>query len=420
MRKVKLTKRFIDSLTAPTDKAQEFYRDLECKYLCLRITQSGLKSFVYEGTTDKYKHIRRVIGQYGALTLDQARIETIRLMQQFQQGVNPFEEVKVIKIESITLERAFEDYLAMRTLAESTVSEYRMSVDKYLNKWKKIDLNNISRAEVQQCHAAIKAHSPSQANKVMRVLRALYRFARFQYEFEGNPIVKHNPVDIISHTRAWAKVERKQSYIPSVKMKAFYEALEAFRMGKYYCKGSNNKEMIVDYILMLLFHGLRTGEAAAITRDAVSFEAMTLTLLADTTKAGRAAVLPLSDFSAGVLRRRIDALGDGDKYLFHSANELNNPLIAIRKPIKWISDYAGIPFTAHDLRRTYITAAEHLDISMYAIKMLVNHHLPGNDVTAGYIIMSPDRLRAANQQIADYLQRSMGLINDNVVLFKKA
>jgi len=46
---------------------------------------------------------------------------------------------------------------------------------------------------------------------------------------------------------------------------------------------------------------------------------------------------------------------------------------------------SNVQFTLHDLRRTFITIAESLDIFAYAIKRLVNHKISG-DVTAGYII----------------------------------
>lgn len=46
---------------------------------------------------------------------------------------------------------------------------------------------------------------------------------------------------------------------------------------------------------------------------------------------------------------------------------------------------SGVHFTVHDLRRTFITVAESLDISAYALKSLLNHKM-SNDVTAGYII----------------------------------
>ncbi|MDG1286327.1 MAG: hypothetical protein P8P30_02045 [Rickettsiales bacterium] len=55
----------------------------------------------------------------------------------------------------------------------------------------------------------------------------------------------------------------------------------------------------------------------------------------------------------------------------------------------------------HDLRRTFITTAESLDISAYALKRLVNHK-NSNDVTSGYIIMDTERLRKPMEQISAY------------------
>ena len=56
----------------------------------------------------------------------------------------------------------------------------------------------------------------------------------------------------------------------------------------------------------------------------------------------------------------------------------------------------------HDLRRTFITIAESLDIPAYALKRLLNHKT-ANDVTAGYIITDVERLRRPMQQITDHI-----------------
>ena len=58
----------------------------------------------------------------------------------------------------------------------------------------------------------------------------------------------------------------------------------------------------------------------------------------------------------------------------------------------------GIKFRCHDLRRTFITIAESLDIPHYALKALLNHSM-GNDVTGGYVVMSVDRLREPMQRV---------------------
>ena len=71
---------------------------------------------------------------------------------------------------------------------------------------------------------------------------------------------------------------------------------------------------------------------------------------------------------------------------------------------------AEIHFTLHDLRRTFITVAESLDISIYTIKRLVNHKIDNsNDVTAGYVGVDIDRMRAATQKITDQILSHAGI-----------
>jgi len=50
---------------------------------------------------------------------------------------------------------------------------------------------------------------------------------------------------------------------------------------------------------------------------------------------------------------------------------------------KEVRDDSGVYFTIHDLRRTFITIAESMDIGMVTIKTLVNHRSGNQDVTEG-------------------------------------
>ena len=72
-----------------------------------------------------------------------------------------------------------------------------------------------------------------------------------------------------------------------------------------------------------------------------------------------------------------------------------------------IKEATDIKFSFHDLRRLFITTAESLDISTYAMKALVNHSLNG-DVTGGYIVSDPERLRESMQRIEDHLLHLCG------------
>jgi hypothetical protein len=78
----------------------------------------------------------------------------------------------------------------------------------------------------------------------------------------------------------------------------------------------------------------------------------------------------------------------------------------LREPkdaIQRVREYSGLYFALHDLRRTFITIAESLDIPAYALKRLINHKDP-NDVTAGYIVPDIERLRRPMQKITNYLK----------------
>lgn len=59
-------------------------------------------------------------------------------------------------------------------------------------------------------------------------------------------------------------------------------------------------------------------------------------------------------------------------------------------------------FTIHDLRRIFITVAESLDISAYAVKRLANRKI-SNDITVGYIVSDVERLRVPIQKITNQL-----------------
>jgi integrase len=65
-----------------------------------------------------------------------------------------------------------------------------------------------------------------------------------------------------------------------------------------------------------------------------------------------------------------------------------------------------VEFCFHDLRRTFITIAESIDVAPYTIKRLVNHTMR-NDVTAGYIVSDLERLRGPMQKIADFIAKAL-------------
>ena len=76
--------------------------------------------------------------------------------------------------------------------------------------------------------------------------------------------------------------------------------------------------------------------------------------------------------------------------------------------MRQIAAAGGILVSPRDIRRTFASVAESAEISPLALKLLVAHST-GSDVTAGYQIMSPARLRESSQKVADSLKEQCGI-----------
>lgn len=121
-------------------------------------------------------------------------------------------------------------------------------------------------------------------------------------------------------------------------------------------------------------------------------------MIADT-KNGDPLTLPMSDYVFELLLRR-QKISSEDKFVFPGPGK-EGCLAEPKKGIQKVIDETDIEFSCHDLRRTFITIAESLEVSSYALKKLINHRV--TDVTGGYIIMNVDRLRKPVDQISRFI-----------------
>jgi hypothetical protein len=82
-----------------------------------------------------------------------------------------------------------------------------------------------------------------------------------------------------------------------------------------------------------------------------------------------------------------------------NTNSDKGRIIEPKKVIQRINSNLEFSFTLHDLRRTFTTIAESLNLGTYTLKRLLNHKTQRDDVTAGYTILTPEELRAPAQSI---------------------
>ena len=393
---MKITKTSVEQAPIPAT-GQVFYRDEQLKGFALRVTAGGAKSFVVEKRINR-KVKRKTLGRFTEMTAEKARKKAIIFLGQVASGDDPISEQQDEEIQSVTLGEVFELYLKVRAgLKASTVQDYRRLMKEVFKDWQEMELRNITKDKVQKRHQDYGKRSEARANNAMRLLKALFNFARGQYESsQGHSFFPENPVDRLSHVKAWYRVERRRTLVKKSELPAWFEAVERLRG-----EGDPTSETIADFLMLLLFTGLRRSEGMNLQWDDVDFVERTLTI--HDTKNREPLILPLSDYLFELLKRREGQ--HESSYVFPGSS--GGRIIEPRKQLFKVAEWSGVAFTLHDLRRTFITVAESQELSQYAIKHLVNHKMP-NDVTAGYIVMDPERLRAAMEKITQAILLAAG------------
>jgi integrase len=394
----KLTKTIVDSIPYPGN-GQTFYRDSEIKGFGLRVGATS-KVYIAESKVNG-KTVRVSIGKHGIYTAEQARNEAKELLLLMSKGINPNDQAREQKTRSMTLQHVFQDFLSARkALKPRTIYDYKRLMGTYLADWSNKAIADITKDMIAKRHAELGQNSQAQANLTMRFLRALFNFAAGQYEdSKGQALIADNPVKRLSQTRAWYRVERRQTVIKPHELKPWFQAVMNLKNDIK----SQNRETIRDYLLLVLFTGLRREEAAGMTWSNVDLQ-QAKTLKVTDTKNHLDHTLPLSDFIYDLLQqRKINAVND---YVFQRSDGQGH-IIEQRKQMAKVIKESGVTFTIHDLRRTFMTIAESLDISAYAVKRLANHKM-NHDITAGYIIADVERLREPMQKITSYILKCAG------------
>lgn len=166
---------------------------------------------------------RITLGKYGQLTAEEARKQAKHLIGQIAKGDNPIAEKKANKIKSMTLHQVFNDYLkARKDLKSLTIKDYQGILKQVMPDWLDKPLINITREMIAKRHTQYgQTNSKARANYAMRVLRAVFNFAVHEYKLDnGQPVVGVNPVEYLSHTRSWFRVDRKSTVIKSHQLTA--------------------------------------------------------------------------------------------------------------------------------------------------------------------------------------------------------
>jgi integrase len=289
--------------------------------------------------------------------------------------------------QNVTLEYAFQEFLSTRQLKDRTIKDYRKFMDTVFMDWRSRVITGITRDMVSRKHKILGDEAGhAQANQAFRFMRSLFNFCIAKYEdADGSPLVKFNSVLILTQTRQWFRVNRRQTIIKGKDLPKWFKAVQELK-----------SEIVKAYLLTILLSGLRRNEALPLEKKMIDLEERTITLM--DTKNNKPFLIPIPNYLYNVLKVRIKA-NEGSKYIFPSrikGRHITEP----QSGINAVKDASKVEFCSHDLRRLFVTTAEALDLSPFVIKRLVNHAI-GSDTTSGYIVSDLDRLRGPVQKIED-------------------
>jgi integrase len=390
----------VDAVTPPEAGRVE-YRDARNPALILRVTASGTKSFCV-GRKVGGRFVRVTLGTFKRagdtlprMTVDRAVVALRKVDGALAEGADVNAEKRAKRTRGRTLGDWLKDYLASNTkLKPNTRSDYQRAIGEMCSDWLDLPMADLTREKIKARHKRHGAErSEARANNAVRVLRALFNFAGIVPNPAANPKKKGADGAFLFDDK------RKRTLIRPHQMPAWWAAVSGLSGRRV----DSGHALASDLLRTLLLTGMRAGEACRLEWQHTDADAGFIVI--PDTKNGVDHELPVGDLLLGILKRRHDERTG--PYVFGSKSDSEMPYSydTLRSWLGIIAAESGVKVTAHDLRRTFATIADSLDIAGATVKQLLNHRTGRSDVTEGYIVRSPERLRGAMQRIEDEVLR---------------
>ena len=387
MQKFKLTKRFVEALPAGEKDRIVFAADLAG--VGVRVMPSGRRFFLvqyrFEGRTR-----RIMIGQFGPITAELARVKALKLLGEARSGGDPARLRDAIR-HSMTLKELGEHFFIRHVsirLKPSTQSEYQRSVELYLRPFfagQKI--RTISRADVSRFHGSL-SHIPYQANRSLAVLSKMMNLA----ELWGFREPKTNPCDDIKRYPE----RKRERFLSARELTMLGEALVAAEAGRW-----GSPYAIAAYRLLLLT-GCRLSEIQTLKWAFVDFDQSELRL--PDSKTGPKTVY-LGSAAVSILRQIPQV--KGNPYVIVGRWPCSH-LSDLQQPWGKVREAAGLGnVRIHDLRHTFASGGVNSGENLPVLAKLLGHSRI--QTTSRYAHVAADPIRQAAQRISDKISTDLRL-----------
>lgn len=270
-------------------------------------------------------------------------------------------------------------------------------LNKLVQDWLDRDVTTITKAEVKERYLTFES-KPAIANSCFRLLRTLYNFAIAQYEDEQeNSYIRTNPIESLSRpVKLWFPSRARKRHVPLKKLSTWWHQVLMLE-----------NTTVRDYLILTVLTGFRHEESSGLKWSQIDLLDQVITLEDGETKNGEGLNMPIGPFLTALLtdRKRFSH----SPFVFPSTDSETGHMVAPYKVIDIVEAKTGIPFSPHDLRRTFNLIAKNCGIDEPTRKKLLNHKF--QDVTnKHYTPIEADDLRPAMEAIERHALRLAELL----------
>ncbi|MCW5156462.1 site-specific integrase [Burkholderia cenocepacia] len=459
--KIVFNKSNLDKIPFAPPGEQLFYYDTKTPGFGLRVG-ANKKAYILYARVKHGKPVRVTLGQYGVMTVDQAREACINELNKLNSGIDPNAERKQEKAEKVlaakkdveTLEWLINLYKTehiekktkdkkgsegtLRTIGDMmnkckahTVTILKETKDGVWVEDKKVELSDwlnrpyrsITKTEVLERFKIFAVSRPSRLRRdkqtgqsilqpMIRTHQIAFRMLRAAYNYQIpraahlNPEdVMENPFNILTVYDQWTEPNIRTNFV-NFNESEFLNWWSAVANYNYYAG------LVRDYLLLSLIQGGRSIDIAPMKKSQVDFKKKHIHYI--NTKNGNDYIFPMTRFAEEILKRRFEQNAGSDYVFAYDLSKSGHIPQSCKHHFKLIAKESGKLISHHDLRRTWATAArtKKLNIDKRDIDYCLKHIV--KDVDAHYFMQEEERIHDALQKVEDFFFEQLKKLDEKV------
>lgn len=324
------------------------------------------KTFVYRYSFNGKRKLM-TLGQYPAVTLQEAHKEAAEARLKVARGIDPGAEIKDAKAArkaAPTVEEAIKELYDEELISKRSGKEtLRILSYDVIPHWGSRKVADITRRDIKLLLNGVKARAPVTANRVYSALSRLFGFC------VESGIIDNSP---FTHVKKPIKEIPKSRVLTDLELKLLWEGLSPTNKTVDIYRGTKLA------LKLIILTGCRPGEIVGMRWDEINDGVLTIPAIR--MKGAEVHRVPLTDMAIEVIAEARTLSGDSP-FVFRSTHKGSSPLTAGSLSRAVLRHRAEMkisePFTPHDLRRTLRTRLAELGIQDVVAERVLAHKLQG-------------------------------------------